>query len=334
MRGYVKTAMNTIPTIFNEKITAYTAIGKRGSVSESGISAIVLNRPGISRKPFFKELEKSGFDNVISIETPSPHYDIEDLSERFPFIRFLLPKKEISIGEQINLAVSEIENPLFYVFRSDLKLIAGGTAKRMSERLSLNGETNGVIPDFKRLCTIPVIINSHYEPLPTLRVPVTRKRKIRTAIMEPHIEGQLSLFPFDGIGIYDKKRFVELGGFDTTLKNTYWQLLDFGFRAYLWGEEIALSLQLKLLYEEDISTEDYVIDESYWRFFLKNLAPKFYGDYADLPLYRFLPFLFKSKEDILYAWNEFRKSRSWIRQNKSRWKCDGHGVISRWNAGV
>ena len=323
--------MSIIPTIFNEKITPYTTVGGRDFIASNGLSAIVLNRPGFPRRHFFQELEKIGFESVISVESSSAYYDIDELSNKYPYVRFLLPKKEISIGEQINLAVSEIESPLFFVLRSDLKVIAGGTAKKMAERLIIkNDDGKAKTENYKRLCTIPVIINSHYQPLPTLRVPAARKNKIRAAIMEPHTEGQKSLYPFDGIGIYDRRRFIDLGGFDITLKNTYWQFLDFGFRACLWGEEVALSLQLKLLSEGDPVVEDFIIDESYWRFFLKNLAPKFYGDYADLPLHRFLPFLMKSREDIFYAWDEFNRSRDWVKKNKFKWKCDGHGVISRW----
>ena len=321
--------MNTIPTTFNEKITPYTAVGGKEQNTSSGISAVVLNRSGFSRRNFFQELEKTGFDSIISIETPSPHYDIEEMIEKFPFVRFILPEKEISIGEQINLAVSEINSPLFFVLRSDMKIVSGGIAKRMAERLT--GKNGEKPEDIKRLCTIPVIVNSDYEPLPTLRIPVTSKRKIRAAIMEPGIEGELSLYPFDGIGIYDRSRFIQLGGFDITLKNTYWQFLDFGFRAYLWGEKIALSLQIKILNEGDLTVEDQVVDESYWRFFLKNLAPKFYGNYADLPLYRFIPFLLKSREDLFFAWEEFSECRSWVKKNKLKWICDGRSVTNLWS---
>ncbi|MDR0503066.1 MAG: hypothetical protein LBH16_07065 [Treponema sp.] len=108
--------MNTIPTIFNEKITPYTAVGGKERAASTGISAIVLTSSGLHRRSFFQELEKTGFDNVISIESALPHYDIEDLSERYPFVRFVLPKKELSIGEQINLGASEIDSPLFLFF--------------------------------------------------------------------------------------------------------------------------------------------------------------------------------------------------------------------------
>jgi len=326
--------MNTIPTIFNEKIIPYTAVGGKERIASTGISAVVLNRPGLPRRSFFNELEKTGFDNVISIESSSPHYDIEELSGRFPFVRFILPENEINLGEQINLAASEIESPLFFVLRSDMKIIAGGTARRMAERLSVNPEEGDENSEkrggFKRLCTVPVIMNSNYEVLPSIAAPMTQRKKMRTMLLEPNAEGDLSLYPFDGIGIYDRQRFINTGGYDITLKNPHWQLVDFGFRAHLWEEEIALNLQLKLSYDSELPAENYTIDNSYRRFYLKNLAPVFRRDYAHLPLYRFPSFLFQTGEDFFSAWEEFSESRKWVRKNKYRWKRSAHAVTNLW----
>jgi len=337
--------MNTIPTIFNEKITHYTAVGGKERSASNGISAVILNRPGLPRRSFFQELEKAGFDNVISIESASVHYDIEEMSGRFPFVRFILPEKEINLGEQINLAASEIESPLFFVLFSDMKLIAGGTARRIAERLSISSEENpahttdeksiqntGEIKiGFKRLCTVPVIMNSNYEVLPTLVSPMTHKRKVRTIYFEPSLEGDFSLYPFDGIGIYDRQRFIQIGGYDITLKNLHWQLMDFGFRTYLWGEEIALNQQLKISYDGDMPSEDFTVEESYRRFYLKNLAPVLQKDYAHLPLYRFPAFLGKSGEDLFTSWDEFSQSRKWVKKNKYRWKRDARAVTFMWD---
>jgi len=327
--------MSIIPTIFNEIITPYTAVGGKERIASTGISAVVLNPPGLPRRAFFQELEKTGFDNIISIESCAPHYDIEELSGRFPFARFILPEKELNFGEQINLAASEIESPLFFVLRSDMKIIAGGTARRMAERLSVShDETNDKEKNtgFKRLCTIPLIMNSNYEALPSLIAPMTKNRKIRTFFLDGQNESDLSLYPFDGIGIYDRQRFINSGGFDTTLKQTHWQLMDFGFRAHLWGEEISLNLHFKLAYENELPLEDYSQGESYKRFYLKNIAPVFRNDHAHLPLYRFPGFLLKSGEDIISARNEFKEVRKWVTINKYRWKSDARAVINKWNA--
>ena len=329
--------MNTIPTIFNEKIMPYTAVGGKERIASTGISAVILSRPGHPRRTFFQELEKQGFDNVISIESSSPHYDIEELSGRFPFVRFVLPETEINLGEQINLAACEIESPLFFVLHSDMKIIAGGTARRMAERLSITqdeaGDQSSAIEKktgFKRLCTVPVLMNSNYEILPTLAAPMIYRRKIRTVLFEPH-EGDLSLYPFDGIGVYDRQRFIQIGGYDATLKKTHWQLMDFGFRAFLWGEEIALNTHYKLSYDGSLPSVDYTAEESYRRFYLKNLAPVFRKDYAHLPFYRFPSFLSRSGEDLFSAWDEFLESRNWVRKNKYRWRYDAKCVTGMWD---
>ena len=351
--------MNTTHSTFNKNIAGYTTIGGRerknlavidgdtvdttggnanaGNIHTDGIHneicAVILNRHGQNpHRSFFQELEKTGFDNVISIESSSPNYNIEELSQRFPFVRFIIPEKEINLGEQINLAASEIDNPLFFVLQSDMKIIAGGTARRMAERLSViqkEAEDNPI--KFKRLCTVPVLVNSNYESIPTIVTPLTRNKKMSTGIMEPHNEGELSLYPFIGIGIYDRLKFINIGGFDPSIKNKHWQFMDFGFRSYLWGEEISLSLHLKILCEKEIPAVDYSVDKSYRQFFLKNLAPVFRKNGAHLPLCRFLPFLFKSNEDLLSAWEEFSNKRKWITENKDRFKRNDDDVINIWN---
>ncbi|MDR2543367.1 MAG: hypothetical protein LBC80_07975 [Treponema sp.] len=324
--------MNTILTTFNESITPYTSVGGKERIANTGISAVVLNYPPFSRRAFFYEIEKKGFDSIISIESNVPHYNIEELSSRFPFIRFILPKNELNLGEQINLGASETQSPLFFVLRSDMKVIAGGTARRMAERLTNANE--------KRLCTVPVLMNSNYEVFPSIVTPLTQRRKIHPVFLEGHTEGDLTLYPFDGVGIYDKKRFIDIGGYDKSLNNKHWQLMDFGFRVYLWGEEIALNVQTKLSYDGELPVENTTIEENYRRFYLKNLAPVFLTyknstnkdsvDHASLPLYSFFSFLFKSGVDLFSAWKEFKTNRKWVFENRFNFKKDARSVIAKW----
>ena len=108
--------MNTIPTIFNETFPSYTVMGGRELLASTGLAAVLLNRRGrYGRRNLFYDLESS-----------PEHYDVEELAERFPFVRFVLPRDKLSIGEQINLAASELDSPLFFVLWNDLKMIAGG----------------------------------------------------------------------------------------------------------------------------------------------------------------------------------------------------------------
>jgi hypothetical protein len=329
--------MSTIPTIFNETLPSYTAVGGKERFASTGLSAVLLNRSGrYPRRTLFQELEKTGFDYVISIESSPERYDVEELSGRFPYVRFILLRREISLGEQINLAASELDSPLFFVLWNDLKIFAGGTAARMAERLSGMQEETKEHEEkkspFKRLCTVPVIQDSRFVTLPTLIAPVVFKKKIvKTIVYAPHGEGLPSLYPFDGVGIYDRERFIRLGGFDGTLQNTHWQFMDFGFRAHLWGEEISLTQQIKVSYDAAIPVKDSTAEASYRRFYLKNLAPEFRGDCAHLPLRRFPGYFFRSGEDPFTAWEDFSESRRWVRTNRFRWRCDARAVTERWN---
>jgi hypothetical protein len=328
--------MNTIPTIFNESLSSYTAVGGKERLASTGISAVLLNRCGPhSRRAIFQELEKIGFDYVVSVESSPGRYDVEELSGRFPFVRFLLFSENISPGQKINLAASELSSPLFFVLWNDLKIIAGGGAGRMVERLCLTQEEQKEggkeASPIKRLCTVPVIQNTRFETLPTLAVPAIYQKKFRTVFFTFQQEGLPSLYPFEGVGVYDRARFIRLGGFDGSMKSYHWQLMDFGFRAHLWGEEIRSSLQIKLSYDGEPRPEDNTAEESYRRFYFKNLAPVFRGDYAHLPFRRFPGYLLASGEDPFAAWGEFSESRHWVKTNRFRWRSDAKALIDRWD---
>jgi hypothetical protein len=327
--------MSTIPTIFNETLPSYTAVGGKDREASTGLSAVLLNRSGrYPRRTLFQELEKTGFDYVISIESSPERYDVEELSGRFPFVRFILPRESISPGEQINLAASELSSPLFFVLWNDLRIIAGGGAGRMAERLTFTPEEQKKGGDekspYKRLCTVPAIQNSRFETLPTLIAPAVFKNRVKTLLFSPLEDGQPSLYPFDGVGIYDRERFIRLGGFDGTLKNTHWQFMDFGFRSWLWGEEIRSTQMVKISYDGEAPAADSTAEASYRRFYLKNLAPVFRGDYAHLPLRRFPAYVFRSGEDLFAAWEDFSAGRRWVNLNRYRWKSDARTITDRW----
>jgi hypothetical protein len=326
--------MSTIPTIFNENPPSYTVVGGNERLAATGLSAVILNRPGrYSRRGFLQELEKIGFDYVVSIELSSERYDLEELSGSFPFVRFILPKTQLNLGEKINLAARELDSPLFFVLWNDLKLVAGGTARRMAERLTVSHDDTDErkTSPYKRLCTVPVIQNSRFETLPTLTAPVIIKKNVRSLLFAPNGEEVSSLYPFDGIGIYDRERFIRIGGYDGTMKSMHWQLMDFGFRSHLWGEDIRLSQQIKLSYDGSSSAEDNTAEDSYRRFYFKNLAPVFRGDCAYLPLRSFLAFVFSSHTRLFATWEDFYESRRWVRTNSPRWKCDVRTLAGRWD---
>jgi hypothetical protein len=198
----------------------------------------------------------------------------------------------------------------------------------MAERLHIINSEN--LNHYKRLCTVPLIQDGRSETMPTIIAPVLHpennlKQTIKTIPFIPGREGHPSLYPYDGIGIYDRERFIRMGGFDPSIKNFYWQLMDFGFRSSLWGEEIAATLLIKIAYEKAIPLNDSTAGEGYCRFFLKNLAPVFRRDYAHLPLGRF-PAYFRRRGELFKAWEEFNAARLWVKTNRYRFVSDSRIV--------
>jgi hypothetical protein len=308
-------------------------VGGTSRAAVTGLSAILLNRGGrYPRRTLFQELEKTKFDYIISVEAPGERYDVDELSSRFPFVKFILLKEAINLGEQINLAVSELASPLFFVLWNDLQIL-GGEAERMAERLFSTPEElskTGNSGLAKRLCTIPVIQNAHYQLLPTLTVPDLDRQTVKNLFLTPSKEGTPSLYPFDGVGIYDRDRFVKLGGFDCGLSSTYWQLMDFGFRAHLWGEAIQSTRLIRLSYNGEVVPQDSTVDEDYRRFYLKNIGPVFSGDAASIPLRRFFRYFFRSGDGPFQAWEDFSLGRRWVAENKFRFRRDARSLTELW----
>jgi len=313
--------MSTIPTTFNLDIPSYTVIGQGERAGSTGITAVLLNRGGrYLRRSIFQDLEKAGFDYVISVETGKESYDTEELALRYPFAQFLMLKENRSFGEQINIAAMEVRTPLFFVLWNDVRFTQSGGAGRIADRLLQH----------KLLCTVPVVQNSHFEIMPTLIVPALYRGTIKTIPFVPVKEGSLSIYPFDGVGVYHREKFTGLSGYDPKITSPYWQLMDFGFRAYLWGEKITASQLVKVVYDGNLSPQDTSMHPDYRWFYLKNIAPVFRGDTAHLPWRRCIPYLFKSGEGFKQAWDHFRQARDWVELNKFRFRLDAHQLTELW----
>jgi len=305
-------------------LPSYTAVGGNERAASTGLSAVLLYRGGrYPRRTLFQELKKAGFDTILSIDGPQERYDLEDLSGRFPFIRFILVKENITPGEGINLAAAELSSPYFFVLWNDHRLFNGINAAKM---VKLFGG--------KRLCTVPMVQNSRFETLNTLASPVYYKDShggtIKALPEAPVRENQRTIFPYDWLGFYDKERFLRLGGFDREITHPHWQLMDFGFRAYLWGEELRSTQMIRLIYDGAAPLPDNTTEDSYRLFYLKNLAPEWRSDHAYLPLRCFPGYLVRSGWDLPNAWKEFSRERRWVLYNRNRFRYDARTLTNMW----
>jgi hypothetical protein len=326
--------MNGIPTTFNEGLPSYAVVGGREKNASSGVSAVILavdsaregangSETGDFRRELYKSLGNCGFDFVLSLETGAYRQnscDFDALSAEFPFVRFILLQNTPNLGLQINLVTAEIREKAFFVLRRGFSPVFLST-----KSLASDGEPP--------LCSAPLVLVEGKGELSSAAQPFLSKRGGLNIELKPHRSGGKTLFPFAGMGLYNRERFVRLGGFDGTISDEYWQLMDFGLRSYLWGEQILCSDRLKVVSKSDFPPASVIIDESYRRFHLKNLSPVFRLDAAHLQLKLFPRFLAKSGLSPSFAWEEFSQARAWVSKNAYRWKRDAHSVVEEWGFG-
>lgn len=320
--------MNSIPIIFNERKVPHTIVGgtvKKSDEDQSLFTVILLNRGGrYYRSAVFQNLENAGFTSIISIEMSTEPYDIENLSIRFPAVKFLVPLEKVTIGEMINTGIAETSAPYVFVVWNDIRLSPSSISARLVEKLKEEGV----------LCLAPLLTSAKLESLPVQMVPALNKHSFQVEPMPSFRDNSPTIYPYDFMGIYNREKVIQLGGFDYTIANSYWQNLDFGFRSHLWGEKIVISNSFRLVYDGECPSEDITADSSYIRFYLKNLAPVFRKDAAFLPISKFFSYAQKSGSNLFDAWAYFSQVRKWIELNKFRFVQDAAKITEIWEPSI
>jgi hypothetical protein len=303
----------------------YTVVGGKpyGNAPKmpASLSLIILNRGGRPYKStILAEIENLGFKEVLSVEGPAAAYELENLSKRFPFVKFLVLHEDVTVGEKINMAVAETNGRLNLVMWNDMRCPPATVSDRLIRR----------IIEKDVLCVFPVLRNPKGDTLPSVQAPAFYNKQLRVVPLQPNTDGIPSIYPFDFCGIYHKQRFTLTGGYDYLLTNSYWQKLDFGFRAFMWGEQILCDTAYRMSYLAEVPSEDSTRDQSYKLFYLKNLAIRFSRDTGYLPRSRFLPYLLRSGGDPFSAAREYREVQKWVGINRYRFVQDARSVTELW----
>jgi len=166
--------------------------------------------------------------------------------------------------------------------------------------------------------------------LPTIQVPALVRGRLKVLPFSPVRAGMCSLLAYDYCGVYERRRFQSLGGYDPWMGNPYWQKLDMGLRGGLWGERLRFQEGLELRYLEEPVAEDSSPDASYKLFYLKNLAVRFDGEAGLLPPSRRLTYMLRSGSGIMESLKEFREVQAWVHRHRYRFKTDLVGLVNRW----
>lgn len=316
--------MSTIPTTLDDRPVPYTVVGgsaSRPRQDDRAVSVLLLDRGSrLYRNEALRELERLGFESIVSVEVGSASPDLESLSQRWPGTRFVLLKEAVSPGEMVNVGMRESPSPFVFVLWSDMRVQAQGLSSRFFDRIG----------DEASLCVAPWLLAGKGEVLPSAVAPALHRQSLKLLPLAPSRDGAKTVYPCDYCGIWSRERFILLGGFDGSIPNPYWQKLDLGFRAWLWGEEIKLAQALRVGYEESVPAEDSTPDECYKWFWLKNLAPVFRGDHAAIPARRYWSYVRRRGGHPIQAFREFRAAEEWVRLNRFRFRSDAASLVDLW----
>lgn len=340
--------MNTIPSIFNEfpikrtvlgaeRATSFGAKGvgvslsKPDSAAKVPVTLVMLNDtkdeylmpvvPSHLRTQAIDSLLACGFERIVWIAPLSSGRNTEELAKKYPSIRFVIPQEECTTGELINTAVSELESDYFLV----LKDIIHVSQNILPPNVALNLIKQGVY------CTVPRLLNDNGNQIIMNNFPEVVKGRFRISGASYIADGLPTLYPVDFIGLYNREKFILLGGFDRTIKSPYWQNVDMGLRAHLWGEEVKITTQVTFTYEQTKSVDDVTRDYSYLYFYLKNILPIFKEDHAIVKTSSFLSTAIQTGCGIFEAKRLVKVAKDWVSLNKFRFKRDIKDLVENWN---
>ncbi len=316
--------MSTIPLISNtteDDNGPYTVVGsgisrhRKYSAKRPALTVLILNRgPRQYRSMLFQKICSLDSAEVLSLEQrPAPH-NLEILSKRYTNLKFLIFSQKSTIGARINTAIREANSEYVYVLQGDMK-------------------TNTSFPKLTEiLCTTPVFVDNQGKTIPTSIGPIAGARRVfDTQPRFPEKNGTPSLIPWDYTGIYSKTKHQSIGGFDPHIEESWWQKMDYGMRAWLWGEEIRTHLSLKISYLDELPIEDLSPGIGYSRFYLKNLAIRKDGDSVSLPVRLIWSLLFSAGLSLRAVRRQIRELQLWVQINQYRFKKDAAELTELWD---
>ncbi|MBP5601154.1 MAG: hypothetical protein J6X78_00345 [Treponema sp.] len=315
--------MSFIPSTFDEHQINMTVLG--GKVNESpdalNISVILLNSGASHLKlNVFENLLGCNFRSIISVENQGANYSTEDISKKFPAIKFLIPLEKTSDGELINLAMNEIDSDYVLILRDNLYIPSGVVLTNLADRLT--GENI--------YCLVPRLLDKNKNGLYTLFTPGAEKSHFVIDSSSFVTDGKKTIYPKEYIALYNRKKFIQLGGFDYTIETPYWQNLDLAVRSWLWGEETKLTTLLQFTYIDEPPIEDRTINKDYLKYYLKNEVPKYKLQQGYIKKSSFPSFLFRSSCGYLEAKRQFKDAKNWVEKNKYHFKKDLQTFIKEW----
>ncbi|NIZ40891.1 hypothetical protein PVA45_05180 [Entomospira entomophila] len=306
--------MTSTTSIHSRRPLIYTIVSTSAPLEQSSPFSIAILPRGTN--PFFTELIEavSRFNpEEILIVNARPHHHIDTP------LRQIWIRESLQAGELVNIVMEEAKTPFVFILWNDMIF----NAEDVSHHLFLRLEER------QDLCATPQLYNAHGVEIPSLSMPVFPPNDIFRVLRTSgqNVEEPKTFMPLDFCGVYNRARFLNLGGYDTSITTEYWQKVEFGLRAAMWGEKIVLNPSLSVSYADALPVDDESINASTSRFALKTLSVRMSKKGAYLP-----------RTQLFWLWGEenwlttFKEIRQWVTQNRFRFKSDAELVVDGWQS--
>ncbi len=180
----------------------------------------------------------SNYNHNVHVITQADRISTDELSSRYPDITLIVFDQSPSLAERVNALANACGTTYFYVTRSDVDLVDFNWA---GVEQTMKQEPHPVV-------ITPLIFNKDKELIPSVRAPKMNDQDIDPMSMLPGRGKDATLYPFLGLGLYDRALFQRIRGYDEELESAYWQALDFGTRCWLYGFPIYSSSDLAIIF--------------------------------------------------------------------------------------
>lgn len=317
--------MNITPIMPENFSVTYTVLGgtPQGVCDDVlPVTMILLPRgPKPLQNKALEAIQKAGFFHVIVITQEEQTGSFEHVAALYPGLRVIVCKNAVSPGAMINIALYEACTRYGFVMRNDMQFETPGFSQRFFEK----------IEETKASCIVPQLFDVSGASVPSLKNPVRQKKHFRIVSLTPEDAiAEKSLYPHDYCGLYVRENFLACGGFNTAFTNAYYQLADFGMRAWLWGYSIIFNKILRVKYTLDIEPEDTSITKDYYRFWIHTIAPHYVQDHAELKKRHLLSLMLYSRIGMGDAVKLYTRAKQWIELYKYHFKMDAVQLVDLW----
>ena len=315
--------MNTIPSIFNQHHINYSILeGKKSSSIKLPLTCIVLRDTEFTqyRSIVLEQLCSKGFERIISVGLKSSMAALNELQSKFSSVDYIEIQDTVTQGEMLNVAVSLVKTEYFLVLQESMCVQSFTFSKSLMEKFI----------EKDAFCICPLLYSPSHEAVNVKIEPFAKDSNFIFNEYNQFLNDAKTLYPFDLAAFYKTQTFIYLGGFDYTIKSSYWQKIDFFIRSWLWGEKVLLSSAFILNYSNSMPNEERTIDYSYLMFYIKNILPEFFNDHAYIPFSSFFAFKLKNHCGLSESISLFNSAKKWVNENKYRFKTDVKKMIENW----